>query len=104
MLFKTLKYTPEFPEQFGSPEDARGFCQRLFRWHKEAHRHSGLGFHTPVDVHYGRAEMIRSARAEVLAAAYTAHPERFVHKHPEPPALPGRPGSTDLPRRWGPTQ
>ena len=28
--FKTLKYRPEFPERFGSQEDARGFCQRFF--------------------------------------------------------------------------
>lgn len=87
--FKTLKYMPVFPERFGSQEDSRGFCQRFFSWYNEAHRHSGLGFHTPADVHYGRAEMIRTARAEVLAAAYTAHTERFVRKPPVPPALPG---------------
>ncbi|GAA1799929.1 hypothetical protein HC028_16670 [Planosporangium flavigriseum] len=29
------------------------------------------------------------ARADVLAAAYTRTPERFVRKHPEPPALSG---------------
>jgi len=28
--FKTLKYCPEFPERFGSPEDARDFCRRFF--------------------------------------------------------------------------
>jgi putative transposase len=27
-------------------------------------------------------------RADVLAAAYARNPERFVRKHPEPPALP----------------
>jgi transposase InsO family protein len=25
--FKTLKYHPEFPERFGSLEEARAFCQ-----------------------------------------------------------------------------
>jgi putative transposase len=30
--FKTIKYRPDFPSQFGSPEDARGFCQRFFDW------------------------------------------------------------------------
>ena len=43
---------------------------------------------TPANVHYGRAELLRSRRAEVLRAAYTVHPERFVRKPPEPPALP----------------
>jgi putative transposase len=27
--FKTLKYQPQFPKQFGSIEDARTFCQSL---------------------------------------------------------------------------
>ena len=27
--FKTLKYRPEFPERFGSIEDARAFCQKI---------------------------------------------------------------------------
>src|ERR1017187_181188 len=31
--FKTLKYRPEFPERFGSIEDARAFCQRFFPWY-----------------------------------------------------------------------
>ena len=53
--FKTLKYRPEFPERFGSIEDGRAFCQRFFRWYNHEHHHSGLGFHTPADVHFGRA-------------------------------------------------
>ena len=36
---------------------------------------------------YGRAEVVRQKRAE-LTDAYAAHPERFVRKLPEPPALP----------------
>ena len=28
--FKTLKYRPEFPERFGSIEDARAFCGEFF--------------------------------------------------------------------------
>ncbi len=86
--FKTLKYRPDFPRQFGSLEDARGFCQRFFDWYNNAHRHSGIGFHTPADIHYGRALQRRATRAQVLAAAYAAHPERFVRKPPEPPRLP----------------
>jgi len=86
--FKTLKYRPDFPRQFGSLEDARGFCQRFFDWYNNAHRHSGIGFHTPADIHYGRALQRRAARARVLAAAYAAHPDRFIRKPPEPPRLP----------------
>lgn len=87
--FKTLKYMPEFPDRFGSQEHARGFCAGFFPWYNEVHRHSGLGYHTPADVHHGRAEIVRAGRSDVLAAAYAAHPERFVRKPPEPPVLPG---------------
>jgi putative transposase len=86
--FRTMKYRPTFPDRFGSFQDAHAFCGRFFRWYNHEHRHSGVGFHTPADVHYGRAELVRAQRAEVLSAAYAAHPERFVGKPPEPPALP----------------
>jgi len=86
--FRTLKYRPEFPQRFGSFEDARSWCGWFFSWYNNEHRHSGIGYHTPADVHYHRAEAIRQRRAQVLDAAYTAHPERFVNKPPEPPRLP----------------
>ena len=85
--FKTLKYRPAFPERFGSIEDARAFCTRFFAWYNTCHRHSGIGLMTPEAVHYGTAGEIHARRAEVLAAAYGAHPERF-HALPKPPALP----------------
>ncbi|HXQ56480.1 MAG TPA: IS3 family transposase [Actinomycetes bacterium] len=86
--FRTMKYRPTFPDRFGSFQDAHAFCGRFFRWYNDEHRHSGIGFHTPADVHHGRAELLRAQRADVLSAAYAAHPERFVGKPPEPPSLP----------------
>jgi putative transposase len=86
--FKTLKYRPDFPGLFGSIEDARRHCQIFFGWYNDEHRHTGLGLHTPADVHYGLAVAIRDKRTGVLDAAYTAHPERFVGKPPEPPKIP----------------
>jgi putative transposase len=86
--FRTLKYRPEFPDTFGSLPDARAFCQRFFRWYNGEHRHSGIAWHTPHDVHYGHAEAVRTVRADILSAAYTRNPDRFVRKHPEPPHLP----------------
>jgi putative transposase len=86
--FKTLKYRPDFPRQFGSIADARAFCQGFFGWYNTGHYHSGIGWHHPIDVHYGRAQIVRDARADVLSTAYTRKPERFVRKHPEPPSLP----------------
>ena len=87
--FKTLKYRPEFPDRFGSPQDARIFSKRFFGWYNDDHRHSGIGYHTPADLHYGRAGQVREARAVVLADAHATHPERFVRKPPTPPQLPG---------------
>jgi putative transposase len=86
--FRTFKYRPDFPDRFGSFEDARAHCGRFFGWYNDDHRHSGIGMHTPADVHYGRAEAIRDQRGVVLLDAYAEHPERFVRKPPTPPAIP----------------
>jgi putative transposase len=86
--FKTLKYRPDFPARFASIEAARAHCQRFFPWYNEHHRHGGLGLHTAADIHYGRAHTVQAARADVLTAAYAAHPERFVRQPPAPPQLP----------------
>jgi len=86
--FKTMKYRPEFPERFGCYEDAHQFCTWFFGWYNHEHRHSGITFHTPADLHYGRAPAIQAHRASVLDTAYTTHPERFVGKPPTPLPLP----------------
>src|SRR5438128_11167640 len=84
--FKTMKYRPEFPDRFGSLQDTRAFGHVFFPWYNDEHHHSGLGFLTPHEVHYGLAEKRVEARARVLAAAYAAHPEHFVGGLPRPPA------------------
>ena len=87
--FKTLKYRPDFPDQFDCLKDGRAFCATFYRWCNQDHRHSGIGMHTPFDVHHGHAGDVRQARAHDLTAAYAATPERFVNKQPEPFPLPG---------------
>ena len=86
--FKTLKYRPEFPARFGTLEQARVFCQEFFDWYNREHRHSGIGLHTPEDVHYRTALATRRNRALVLEAAQERFPERFPNGKPVPPALP----------------
>jgi len=92
--FKTMKYRPEFPERFGSYQDARGFCGEFFPWYNQEHHHSGLGFLTPFEVHFGKAEQQREKRALVLQRAFEKNPERFVRGLPrglpQPAALPER--------------
>jgi putative transposase len=60
--------------------------------------------HTAADVHYGQAAAIRADRAQVLDAAYLAHPERFVSKPPAPPQLPGTSWINPPQKKEGATQ
>jgi putative transposase len=86
--FRTFKYRPEFPDRFGSIEDARAIGHALFDWYNNAHHHSGLRYLTPADVHYGRAAAILEIRHRTRLAAYAAHPERFVQGPPRLETLP----------------
>ena len=80
--FKTLKYRPGFPENFGSIEDARVFCQEFFMWYNTEHRHSGIAMLTPDNVHYHTADAVLAKREIILTCAYLEHPERFVKGMP----------------------
>jgi putative transposase len=86
--FKTLKYRPEFPDRFGSIEDARAFCQRFFPWYNHDHHHSGIALLTPDMLHYGTASQIIEQRQNVLDQAYVRNPERFVRACPKHPPQP----------------
>jgi transposase InsO family protein len=76
-LFKTLKYGPEFPEWFGSAGKARQFMDEFTHWYNHEHRHTGIGLHTPADVHFGLAAAKAVDRRIVLAEARARHPYRF---------------------------
>lgn len=86
--FKTLKYRPDFPDRFGSIEDARAHCQQFFRWYNHEHRHGGIGLMAPAAVHDGTAVALTAQRAVTLDAAFAAHPSRFKGRAPKPPMLP----------------
>jgi len=81
--FKTMKYRPEYPDRFGSLEDARAFCADFFAWYNHDHHHSGLAMLRPHDVHHGLTDECLAARQAALQAAYELHPERFPHGPPE---------------------
>lgn len=86
--FKTLKYCPEFPDRFGSIQDARSFCQYFFNWYNKEHRHSGIALMTPEQVHYGLTDRVYQNRAAVLSAAFERNPNRFKGRMPVPEKLP----------------
>ena len=86
--FKTFKYMPEYPDRFGSIEDARAYCQRFFPWYNQDHHHSGIALLTPEMLHYGRAGEVIEQRQKVLDHAYARNPERFPHARPKHPPQP----------------
>ena len=86
--FKTMKYRPDYPEQFESLQHARAWARAFFDWYNNDHHHVGLM--TPALVHDGQAEAVRVQRQQVLDAAYARHPERFVQ---EPPLATGPPAA-----------
>jgi putative transposase len=88
--FKTLKYCPAFPGEFGSIQDANVFCGAFFTYYNTEHRHSGIAMHTAATVHDGTWVYVQARRAATLQAAYTAHPERFRGRCPKPKGLPAK--------------
>jgi putative transposase len=99
--FKTLKYCPEFPGNFGSIQDARSFCRTFFDWYNNEHHHSGIALMTPQQVHYGFADEIYSHRCETLSNAFRKNPLRFKNIMPTPEKPPeavwiNKPESDDI--------
>lgn len=75
--FKTMKYRPDYPDRFGSIEEARHWARCFFAWYNHVHYHSGLNLITPASVHYGTAAVVQQQRQQVMLAAFQATPERF---------------------------
>ena len=80
--FKTLKYQPNYPDRFGSIQDARVWARQFFNWYNYEHYHTGLNLLTPASVHHGQALKIQQKRQHILRDAFAAHPERFVKGAP----------------------
>ena len=50
-------------------------------WYNHEHRHTGIGLHTPADVHFGKALDKAAERRTVLTDARARHPHRFGTTH-----------------------
>ena len=85
--FKTLKYRPDYPDRFGSIQDARVWARGFFDWYNFQHHHTGLGLMTPATVHFGQAQKVQTDRQRILQTAFDSHPERFVRGEPCAPTL-----------------
>jgi len=86
--FRTMKYGPDYPSRFDNFEHARGFCRKFFPRYNNDHRHSGLAYFTPADVHYGRIADVLAQRQTVMDQAFARTPDRFPNGPPRVPAPP----------------
>ena len=78
-LFRTVKYRPKYPVNgFASVEAARSWMLELARWYRYAHRHSGIRFLTPSQLHTGEAEAILDNRHQVYEEARARMPWRWT--------------------------
>lgn len=88
--FHTAKYQPDYPGRFRDIRHARHWCTDFFQWYNDEHHHDGLALFTPADVYFGRVDAVASMREQALAAAYAAHPERFINGPPRVHRPPSR--------------
>lgn len=77
-LFKTAKYTPDYPAFFNDLDHARSWAADFVEGYNHRHHHAGLEGHTPHDVHHGTWTDVHHRRQNTMDALYAAHPERFA--------------------------
>ncbi len=77
-LFKTLKYTKDFPNKgFKSLEEARKWVYHFVNLYNTEFLHSGIKFVTPHQRHYGLDIKLLEKRNEVYKKARAQKPERW---------------------------
>lgn len=76
-LFSTLKSRAGYPASFESLDQAREWVARFVRWYNYEHRHSGIGYVTPMERHTGKDIEILEKRKEVFETARQNHPKRW---------------------------
>jgi len=86
--FKTVKYRPDYPDQFDSLDQTRTWMRRFAHWYNHDHYHSGIAYLHPADLHAGTTSEIVAARQKVLDAAYQTNPARFRHRPPQAATAP----------------
>ena len=77
-LFRTCKYTPNWPTRgFATIEEARAWVQRFANWYNTEHRHSAIRFVTPDQRHRGDDRALLASRHQVYELARAARSERW---------------------------
>jgi len=77
-LFRTLKYTPAYPNKpFESLEAARQWVHDFVQWYNHEHRHSAIRYVTPDQRHRGLDVELLKQREAVYEKARQRNPERW---------------------------
>lgn len=77
-LFRTLKYTPAYPDKpFADVQQARLWVQRFVHWYNKEHCHSAIRFVTPSQRHAGLDTAILQQRHDTYTRARSERPERW---------------------------
>ena len=76
-LFRTVKYSPTFPDHFENIEASRAWMAGFEHWYAHDHLHSKISYVTPFSRHYGLDNAILTARKEVYELAKSKHPQRW---------------------------
>ncbi len=77
-LFRTLKYTPAYPNKpFESITASRKWVHNLVQWYNGEHRHSAISYVTPSQRHAGKDREILRQRKEVYTEAKRSNPQRW---------------------------
>jgi transposase InsO family protein len=82
-LFGTLKRSAGFPRAFASIEAAREWLASFVGWYNNSHRHSGIGYVTPVQRRTGESTKLFEKRNDTLDKAWKEKPERFPKNGPK---------------------
>jgi len=77
-IFRTCKYRPDYPYKgFAGITEARQWVLKFVHWYNHTHKHSGIKFISPAQLHAGMDDEIMHQRKNVYAAAKAKHPGRW---------------------------
>jgi len=79
-LFSTMKYVPNYPKAFNNISDSREWMSKFVNWYNNTHRHSSIGYVTPVQRRKGQDKILFEKRNETIKKAREKHPERWGKK------------------------
>lgn len=79
-LFKTIKYIAGYPKSFKSIMEARQWMEKFTRWYNYEHRHSGIGYVTPMQRFFGEDIELFANRNHTFNEARKKNPERWSGK------------------------